>query len=134
MRTKRLSRSMIDRTFGGVCGGLGRYLGINSWWVRLAFILFAAFTLGVSAVLYIVLWLVMPSQSLADLSPGHYDAEGHASAETLILLGLAVMSLGLVVLAVNLDVLQGQRGDILLPFVILGLGMVLLAQQLRRIA
>jgi hypothetical protein len=39
-----------------------------------------------------------------------------------------------VVLAVSLGVLRGARGDVLLPFVILGLGLVLLAQQVRRSA
>jgi phage shock protein PspC (stress-responsive transcriptional regulator) len=132
MRTRRLSRSMIDRTFGGVCGGLGAYLGISAWWVRLTFILFTVFTAGVSLVLYLVLWLVIPQQTISELKPGDPTRQLQVNVETLILLGLGVVVLGIIVLAVSLGVLQGERGDILLPFVILGLGVVLLAQQLRK--
>lgn len=129
--TRRLTRSMIDRTFGGVCGGLAIYLGIHSGWVRLAFTIFTLFTLGVSLLLYMILWLLMPQQTLPEIPPGDPLAPLPASAETLILLGLSVLVLGIIVLAVSLGVLQGQRGDVLLPFIILGLGVVLLAQQLR---
>jgi len=127
MRTKRLTRNMLDRTLGGVCGGLGLYLGINPWWVRLLFLLFGVFTLGVSAILYLVLWLLIPPQTIHEM-----PTDESASAETLIILGFGVMGLGLVVLAVSLGILQGERGDVLLPFVIIGLGVVMLAQQLRK--
>ncbi|HLA41934.1 MAG TPA: PspC domain-containing protein [Aggregatilineales bacterium] len=132
MRSGQLSRSMIDRTFGGVCGGLGAYLGINAWWVRLTFMVFAFFTVGVSVVLYFLLWLVIPQQSMYELQQGDPTRPREVSAETLILLGGGVVLLGIIILAVSLGVLQGTRGDVLLPFVILGLGLVLLAQQLRR--
>lgn len=129
MQPKQLSRSMIDRTFGGVCGGLGDYLSINAWWVRLTFILFSFFTVGVTVIIYLVLWLIIPQQTpaqLAALSEG-----GQASAETLILLGGGVILLGVAVLAVSLGVLQGTRGDILLPFLLIALGIVLFAVQVR---
>jgi len=132
MRTRRLSRSMVDRTFGGVCGGLGAYLGINAWWVRAAFMVFTLFTAGVSIVLYLVLWLSIPQQTIQELTPGDPAGYGQASAETLVVLGSGVVFLGIAVLAVSLDVLEGTRGDVLLPFAVIGLGIVLLSQQLRR--
>lgn len=122
----------MDRTFGGVCGGLGDYLGINSWWVRLAFMTFTVFTVGVSAGLYLVLWFILPQQSIQELPIGDPIGQGQANVETLLLLGGGIVVLGIVVLAVSLGVLQGERGNILLPFVVLGLGFVLLVQQLRR--
>lgn len=134
MLTRRLSRSLIDRVLGGVCGGIGGYLSLNAWWVRAAFIAFTFFTLGVSLLIYALLWLLIPQQSLRDLPSGDPIGMGRASAETLILLGGGVLMLGLVVLAVGLGVLQGGGGDILLPFGVLGLGLVLLVQQLRRTA
>ena len=121
---------MIDRALGGVCGGLGAYLGINAWWVRVTFIVLAIFTVGVSAVLYLMLWLVIPQQTIHEL-PTEAGAQ-QVSAETLVLLGSGVVLFGVMVLAVSLGVLRGARGDVLLPFVILGLGLVLLAQQIRR--
>jgi hypothetical protein len=99
----------------------------------LGFALFAIFTLGVSAVIYVLLWLALPQQHLAEVlgqASGDFPTEGHP--ETLILLGGAVVLLGLASLAVSLEVLQGARGDVLLPFVILSLGLILLGQQLRK--
>lgn len=123
---------MIDRTFGGVSGGLGAYLNINAWWVRVAFILFAIFDPLVSLILYIVLWLALPQQTLQELPPGDPIGHGQVSAETMVVLGSGVVGLGILVLAVSLDVLESERGNVLLPFVVIGLGIVLLAQQLRR--
>jgi phage shock protein C len=123
---------MIDRALGGVCGGLGAYLGINAWWVRVTFIVLALFTVGVSVVLYLMMWLVIPQQTIHELPIGTEAGAQQVSAETLVLLGSGVVLFGVVVLAVSLGVLRGARGDVLLPFVILGLGLVLLAQQVRR--
>jgi phage shock protein C len=46
---------------GGVCGGLARYFGIDSSIVRLVFVL--AVLSGVSPLVYLVLWIVMPSEN-----------------------------------------------------------------------
>ncbi len=59
MNTNRLSRSRVDRMLGGVCGGLGRYLGIDSNIVRLFFVLFTL-TGGFGVLLYLALWLILP--------------------------------------------------------------------------
>jgi phage shock protein C len=44
----------------GVCGGLARYFGIDSTLVRLIFVL--AVISGVSPLIYLVLWIVMPAE------------------------------------------------------------------------
>jgi len=132
MQTRRFTRSMINRTFGGVCGGLGDYLNISAWWVRAIFVIFSIFTAGVSVGIYVVLWLTIPAQTLDDLQSE--TPQTTARAETYIVLGAGVVLLGIAVLAVSLGVLQGTGGDILLPFVIIALGMVLLYQQLRSAA
>ena len=74
MRTQRLTRSLTDRTLGGVCGGLGAYVGINPWWVRALFVILGVFTAGTGLLLYVALWLVLPPQSLADIPAGPQDA------------------------------------------------------------
>lgn len=56
---RKLMRDPDDRVFGGVCSGLGHYLGMESKWVRLVMVLLAVFG-GVGFPLYIVLWIVMP--------------------------------------------------------------------------
>ncbi len=36
---RKLVRSQTDSMLGGVCGGLGEYLGVDSTLIRLAFVL-----------------------------------------------------------------------------------------------
>ena len=56
----QLTRSASDRMIGGVCGGLARYFGIDSAIVRLIFVI--AVLSGVSPLVYLVLWIVMPEE------------------------------------------------------------------------
>jgi phage shock protein PspC (stress-responsive transcriptional regulator) len=57
----RLRRSPSDRWLGGVCGGLARITGMESWIWRL---IFAAlfFFWGTGLVLYILLWIFVPNE------------------------------------------------------------------------
>lgn len=56
---RKLMRDKDDRILGGVCSGLGHYLGIEARWIRLAFLLLFVFW-GTGLLLYIILWIVMP--------------------------------------------------------------------------
>ncbi len=56
-------RSFSDRVLGGVCGGLATALHINAWWVRVIWALLALLSLGAFAVLYVLLWWVVPQES-----------------------------------------------------------------------
>ena len=56
-----LRRTRIDRWLGGVCGGIGRVTGLDSWIWRLIFVmLFLAFGTGIF--LYILLWIFVPEE------------------------------------------------------------------------
>jgi phage shock protein PspC (stress-responsive transcriptional regulator) len=55
---KRLYRDTENKIFGGVCSGIASYFNINPLWIRIIFILLT-FS-GVTALLYVVLWLVVP--------------------------------------------------------------------------
>ncbi len=56
-----LRRSRLDRWMGGVCGGIGRATGVDSWIWRLIFsVLFLAFGSGI--LLYILLWIFVPEE------------------------------------------------------------------------
>lgn len=59
---KRLRKSSRDKKIFGVCGGIAEYLGIDSTWVRLAFIIFL-FTGGFSFPLYLALAFIMPKNN-----------------------------------------------------------------------
>lgn len=57
-----LRRSRRNRVFLGVCGGLAEFFGISSFWFRLAFLI-ALIPGGVPGIaLYLLLWLVIPSE------------------------------------------------------------------------
>jgi phage shock protein PspC (stress-responsive transcriptional regulator) len=55
----RLFRSRTDRWLGGVCGGLGRLMGVPGWVLRLLFVL-SACLMGTGVLLYILLWIFIP--------------------------------------------------------------------------
>jgi phage shock protein PspC (stress-responsive transcriptional regulator) len=61
METTHLTRNPNDRWIGGVCGGIARWLGWNSDAVRLLYVLLSVLSAAFpGAVVYIILWLVMP--------------------------------------------------------------------------
>ncbi len=54
-------RSRADRWLGGVCGGIARSTGMESWLWRLIFA--ALFILaGAGLLLYLLLWIFVPSE------------------------------------------------------------------------
>jgi phage shock protein C len=56
-----LRRARVDRWIGGVCGGIARATGLDSWVWRLIFtVLFLAFGSGI--LLYILLWIFVPEE------------------------------------------------------------------------
>ena len=61
----RLYRSSSDRVLGGVCAGLGSFLGIDPILIRVFFIVWTV--LGeFSVLIYILLWVIVPSDSSSD--------------------------------------------------------------------
>ena len=64
---KKLFRDPDDKILGGVCSGIGHYLGIDAIWVRLLFILlpfldivFLGLSTSMVIFIYFILWLVIP--------------------------------------------------------------------------
>ena len=67
-----LVRPQQDRVLGGVCAGLGRRFGLSPWLVRAIFL--ASLLLpGPQAVIYVVLWILMPSEDAVGV-PVHRPA------------------------------------------------------------
>ena len=56
-----LRRVRDDRWLGGVCGGLARMLGVESWVLRLAFTLLFMLW-GTGLIFYILLWIFVPEE------------------------------------------------------------------------
>ncbi|MGE5530718.1 MAG: PspC domain-containing protein [Bacteroidota bacterium] len=65
MGEKKLYRSNSDKMIAGVCGGLGKYFGIDPTLIRLVFALLVVFGVGSGILLYIILAIVMPLEPLA---------------------------------------------------------------------
>ncbi len=58
---KKLYRSSRGKILVGVCTGLGEYFDIDPVLIRALFIV-ALFSGGIGAMLYIVLWMIMPKE------------------------------------------------------------------------
>ncbi|NIM92818.1 MAG: PspC domain-containing protein [Anaerolineales bacterium] len=60
--THKLRRSRSNRIVAGVCGGLGEFFGISSFWFRLAFLI--AFIPGgfPGFLTYLLCVLIIPSE------------------------------------------------------------------------
>ncbi len=64
-KTKRLYRSRKQRMVGGLCGGLGEFLGMDATVVRLIVVLITIFW-PFTILAYLVLMLVVPEEPAAE--------------------------------------------------------------------
>jgi phage shock protein PspC (stress-responsive transcriptional regulator) len=58
--SKKLYRDTDNSYIGGVAAGLSHYLGINTIWVRLLWLLFAVLSGGSFVLIYFVFWALIP--------------------------------------------------------------------------
>lgn len=68
MQGRRLYRSRNDAFLLGVCGGLGKYFGVDSNIIRLAFVLLAVWN-GLGVLLYLATVLIVPEEPLPEPTP-----------------------------------------------------------------
>ena len=57
----RLRRSRSDRWLCGVCGGIARASGVESWIWRLVFVLTTVFV-GFGLLFYVLMWIFVPEE------------------------------------------------------------------------
>ncbi len=57
---RRVYRDTDSALMGGVLAGFGRFFGIDPLWVRLIFIVLLLASFGAAAVVYVILWLIIP--------------------------------------------------------------------------
>jgi len=60
VKRKRIFRDEEERMIGGVCSGLAHYFDINLVWFRIIFLILL-FTVGGGFLMYIILWIAIPS-------------------------------------------------------------------------
>jgi phage shock protein PspC (stress-responsive transcriptional regulator) len=99
-----LRRSRDDRMIGGVCGGLGRYAGIDPIIFRIVLAALAVFG-GIGLLLYALAWLLMPEEG-SDTSELHRLLQGHASPWPII----GAIALGFLGLVAFADVVKHRPG------------------------
>jgi phage shock protein PspC (stress-responsive transcriptional regulator) len=92
---KRFERSSTDRLIGGVCGGLGRYFGIDTTLVRIGMVALALLG-GTGLVVYAAALILVPSDG--EVAPGPNDTRDRAIAIalaiTLTIVGLSAGAFG----------------------------------------
>jgi phage shock protein C len=67
--SKQLTRNPNDKMIAGVASGLADYFGIDTTIVRIVFLLLLL-PGGISPLVYVVLWIVMPERPTAPARPG----------------------------------------------------------------
>src|SRR5258708_2495839 len=65
---KKLHRFAEDRKIAGVCGGLGDYFDLDPVFFRLFFLMSLLFG-GLRAVVYVILWIMVPEMTGAQGEP-----------------------------------------------------------------
>jgi len=62
---KLLKRSTTSKVIAGVCGGLGKFFGMDPVIWRLIFILGALFSIVAPfSIIYIIMWAVVPKEDI----------------------------------------------------------------------
>jgi len=118
-------RSRGERVIAGVCGGIGRYLGVDPVLLRIAFIVLALAN-GLGVIAYVVAWVAIPEER-----PGQPLAPApEARRETgRLVLGGSLVVLGLVLL---LDRLAPDLDELFWPLAVVAVGVAVMLVGLRR--
>jgi phage shock protein C len=116
-----LRRSRTERVIGGVCGGLGRYLGLDPVLLRIAFVVLL-FAGGGGFVLYLIAWVLIPEERegepLGTERPSSVDA-------TRLIIGGALVAIGTIAL---LNVTFPRLGRFFWPLAFIALGVAIVIQ------
>ena len=136
----RLTRSTADKMVAGVCGGLGEYLAIDPVLIRIFFVLLTIGG-GSGVLVYLLLWILIPEAGRAEAGAEETIRSGAneigqrarafgeelrggmrgRSPQTVLIVGVGLVLLGLVFLAQNLRIvwLRWLDFDILWPLLLI---------------
>ncbi len=118
---RRLRRQTSDVKVGGVAGGLGRYIGVEPNFFRIAFVVLTLFG-GSGVVIYLAAWLLLPTDEDTDPTPLTLTSNTPA-----LVIGFIVLSLGALGL-VEGDT-WGLEASIVIPAVLILAGLWVLNQR-----
>jgi phage shock protein C len=147
----RLYRSRTEVMLGGVCGGMGQYLGVDPTLVRLIFVFLTIS--GVGLLLYLAMWVIVPREERGDLSVAGTPEAGTAelaegmrtqgeqprgtasgsSSQGGVLAGGVLILLGLVFLVQNLHIswLRWINIDVVWPLLLIFGGLLLIQRRVK---
>lgn len=108
MENKKFERSSTNRVIGGVCAGLADYLNLDIALMRVLFVV-AAFCGSFGFWLYIILWIVIPSQKLLNFDNMQQEEatiditpdEKSGSSKGAITISIILIVIGLIALMDN---------------------------------
>lgn len=120
---RRLTRSTDDKVLTGLCGGLGRYFGLDPVIFRVAFVVLALVG-GTGILLYLLGWLLIPD----DLGTTPADRFVHGRNRQLAL--AVLIGLGIVLLFGGWDDHRG--GDFPVALALIGIGAAVLLSRRNR--
>jgi phage shock protein C len=123
----RLVRSRENRIVGGVCAGLGNYLGMDVTLVRIVAVVLA-FAAGTAVLAYIVGWIIIPEARPDEEVAGvHSDVSDRAP---MIIGAILIAGGALWLLSSLLPWVLDFRG--IGPLILVGIGVLLVVQGSRR--
>ncbi|HEY5978258.1 MAG TPA: PspC domain-containing protein [Microlunatus sp.] len=86
---RKLTRSREDRMLAGVCGGLGRYLGVDPTIVRIVAVAFILSGVGLLA--YVIAWVLIPESPPDAPEPAAPEQDQRTTA---VVIGAALIAIG----------------------------------------
>ena len=116
-----LRRSPDDKVIAGVCGGLGRYLGVDSVLLRIAFVILAVAG-GGGILIYVVAWILIPEEregeNLGTVKPAGQEV-------TRLIVGGALIAIGTILL---LNLSLPRIGKYFWPLALIAIGVAVVIQ------
>jgi phage shock protein C len=116
-----LRRSRDDKVIAGVCGGLGRYLGVDPVLLRIAFVVLAVAG-GGGILIYVVAWILIPDEregeTLGTVKPAGQEV-------TRLIVGGALIAIGTILL---LNLSLPRFGKYFWPLALIAIGVAVVIQ------
>lgn len=116
----RLRRSPDDKVFGGVCGGLGEYFGIDPVWFRVAFVALVFAGAGGGLILYLIAMIAIPEREQGEAPTPSTKLSG---TQGTIIVGSVLIAIGAIAL---LNLAIPWIDNLFWPGVLIALGAALL--------
>ncbi len=136
---RKLQKSRTDRMLFGVAGGLSEYLELDAVLVRVAIVVLC-FAGGLGIIAYIALALVMPEAPVGSGETSSVETRDASSPAGLssstqrnrTIIGGILIAIGVIFLFQQLNFFGWLRWDLLWPLIIVGIGLSLVWNRVRR--